>query len=437
VRYQLGNQLGSCVLEVDNSLAAQVISYEEYHPFGTTALWLGRGDIEVSDRRYRYTGKEKDEETGLYYHGARYYAPWLARWTSADPTGTKDGTNVYTYVRNNPVVLFDPDGRESSGWTRFWGAIQMIGGAAQTGTGIVVAVQIEVPVAAQIAGAAAMVHGMDDMSTGAAKLITGEDHKTNTHKTAAGAAEFVTDDKVMADKFGAGVDLAAGFISPAPASGGISGGAKLVPALVGGAKLAPELATAAKLTPQLLADTNALMHWAMANASMSKMQQQQQPSSSSSSSSGSSGSSSDPTTPPAKSMSDKLKPSRARARKDAVADLWRNRQEGTLTERDIHTLTRLEELYGAEAVSKFDETGKLPKDFEFSHQFSAAEYPEFSGKSELGVITDAREHRFGHHGGNTNEPLHGSPRSTDWESTGFQIVDDTEEGLDYAGMVCQ
>ena len=38
-------------------------------------------------KRYRYTGKERDEENGLYYHGARYYAPWLGRWTSCDPAG--------------------------------------------------------------------------------------------------------------------------------------------------------------------------------------------------------------------------------------------------------------------------------------------------------------------------------------------------------------
>src|SRR5687768_9200842 len=58
---------------------------EEYHPYGTTAWWTDVGST-VSQKRYRYTGKEKDEESGLYYHGARYYAPWLARWTSADPS---------------------------------------------------------------------------------------------------------------------------------------------------------------------------------------------------------------------------------------------------------------------------------------------------------------------------------------------------------------
>jgi RHS repeat-associated protein len=67
----------------------------------------------VQLKRYRYLGKERDEESGLYYYGARYYAPWLARFTSADPKGIDDGLNAFAYVRNNPIHLIDPDGREA------------------------------------------------------------------------------------------------------------------------------------------------------------------------------------------------------------------------------------------------------------------------------------------------------------------------------------
>jgi RHS repeat-associated protein len=111
VRYQLGNHLGSAVLELDEG--GLVISYEEYHPYGTTAYRSARSGVEVSEKRYRYTGKERDEETGLYYHGARYYAPWLGRWTSCDPAGMVDGPGLYTYVRDNPVRLMDPSGTQS------------------------------------------------------------------------------------------------------------------------------------------------------------------------------------------------------------------------------------------------------------------------------------------------------------------------------------
>lgn len=111
-RFQLDNHLGSASLEVDES--GLVIGYEEYHPYGTTAYASGRGGVEVSGKRYRYTGKERDEETGLYYHGARHYTPWLGRWTSTDPAGMVDGPNLYQYVRGRPVTHVDVTGTEDS-----------------------------------------------------------------------------------------------------------------------------------------------------------------------------------------------------------------------------------------------------------------------------------------------------------------------------------
>lgn len=110
-RYQLGNHLGSACLELDE--VGAVISYEEYHPYGTTAYQAGRSDTEVSLKRFRYTGKERDEETGLNYHGARYYAPWAGRWCSTDPLGPQSGQqNVYGYVSANPLRYFDPNGAD-------------------------------------------------------------------------------------------------------------------------------------------------------------------------------------------------------------------------------------------------------------------------------------------------------------------------------------
>jgi RHS repeat-associated protein len=110
-RYQFSNLLGSATLELDKT--ASVITYEEYYPFGSTSYQAGRTVAEVSLKRYRYTGKERDEETGLYYHGARYFAPWLGRWTNCDPKGLVDGTCLYRYCGNNPVVLHDPSGTQS------------------------------------------------------------------------------------------------------------------------------------------------------------------------------------------------------------------------------------------------------------------------------------------------------------------------------------
>lgn len=118
IRYNHGDHLGSSVVETD--AAGAVLTYEEFHPYGSTAVWLARNTTTLSRKRYRYTGKEKDEETGLYFHGARYYAPWLARWVAPDPVGLLDGSNRYAYVNSNPVRLFDPDGLSGADMEQMW-----------------------------------------------------------------------------------------------------------------------------------------------------------------------------------------------------------------------------------------------------------------------------------------------------------------------------
>ncbi|SOE87375.1 RHS repeat-associated core domain-containing protein [Burkholderia sp. YR290] len=110
VRYQYSNHLGTSCLELDDK--ARIISYEEYYAFGSTSYQGMDQTREVPAKRYRYTGKERDEETGFCYHGARYYAPWLLRWTAADPIGAKDGPNAYRYCHNNPIRLQDADGTQ-------------------------------------------------------------------------------------------------------------------------------------------------------------------------------------------------------------------------------------------------------------------------------------------------------------------------------------
>jgi RHS repeat-associated protein len=110
IRFQFSNHLGSASLELDDK--ANVISYEEYYPYGGTAYQAVDKSIKAAAKRYRYTEKERDEETGLYYHGARYYAPWLGRWVSCDPIGVKGGINLYEYCRNSPINFKDLSGNE-------------------------------------------------------------------------------------------------------------------------------------------------------------------------------------------------------------------------------------------------------------------------------------------------------------------------------------
>ncbi len=128
IRYQYDNHLGSTCLELDASAA--IVSYEEYHPFGTTSYRSGRNETEVSLKRYKYVGKERDEETGLYYYGARYYAAWLCRFVSVDPLQFKyPHYTTYQYAGNKPITYIDLDGLEEAKsamekWNEFW--IEMI-----------------------------------------------------------------------------------------------------------------------------------------------------------------------------------------------------------------------------------------------------------------------------------------------------------------------
>jgi RHS repeat-associated protein len=109
----------------------------EYTPYGE--LWVERASAASNiDIPYRFTGKERDEETGLYYYGARYLDPKTSRWLSADPAlndyipgapindevrkrnnnlpgmgGVFNTVNLhlYHYAGNNPVKYTDPNGR--------------------------------------------------------------------------------------------------------------------------------------------------------------------------------------------------------------------------------------------------------------------------------------------------------------------------------------
>jgi RHS repeat-associated protein len=159
VRYQLGNHLGSASLELDDE--AQIISYEEYYPYGSTSYQAVRSQTETP-KRYRYTGKERDEESGLYYHGARYYAPWVGKWTNSDPSGLLDGPNVYVFVQCNPILNIDPNGR----WT--WRQVGVV--AAVVTVAVVVTVVTAGAAAPAVAAAAAAVGSTAAGATGAAAV---------------------------------------------------------------------------------------------------------------------------------------------------------------------------------------------------------------------------------------------------------------------------
>lgn len=114
-RYSLTDHLGSSSLELDSE--AEVISQETYHPYGGTAWFAGRSEVEAGYKTVRYSGKERDA-TGLYYYGFRYYATWLQRWVNPDPAGDVDGLNHFLMVHNNPTSYVDNHGLQGAGWER-------------------------------------------------------------------------------------------------------------------------------------------------------------------------------------------------------------------------------------------------------------------------------------------------------------------------------
>jgi RHS repeat-associated protein len=110
VQFDLRDTRGTVSVVVGgvDAAASEFVNREEFSPFGETNFGsFGR-------KRYRYAGCERDE-SGLYCHSRRYYAPWLCRWVSTDPAGTVEGGNVYVYSRNSPITRSDPSGLQSGG----------------------------------------------------------------------------------------------------------------------------------------------------------------------------------------------------------------------------------------------------------------------------------------------------------------------------------
>ena len=103
IQYHLGDHLGSSNLIVDDN--GSFTNREEHYPYGETSFGS------FAKKRYRFTGKERDEESGLSYHGARYYILSLTRWVNCDPIDSEDGLNLYQYVSNMPLTKIDITGK--------------------------------------------------------------------------------------------------------------------------------------------------------------------------------------------------------------------------------------------------------------------------------------------------------------------------------------
>ena len=104
VQYHLGDHVGSSAVVLDE--VGSVVNGEEFYPHGETSFGS------FTRKRYRYTGQERDEESRLCLHKARYYVPWVGRWASSDPAGLVDGLNLYAFARDNPLLFVDRTGHQ-------------------------------------------------------------------------------------------------------------------------------------------------------------------------------------------------------------------------------------------------------------------------------------------------------------------------------------
>ena len=126
--YYHSDHLGSAQFVTD--WRGRQYEHIEYTPYGE--LWIEEVAAGLDKLPFRFTGKEMDEETGLYYYGARYLDPKYSRWLSGDPAlgdyvpaaGTDPSKlagmggvyntvdlHLYHYAGNNPVKYMDPDGK--------------------------------------------------------------------------------------------------------------------------------------------------------------------------------------------------------------------------------------------------------------------------------------------------------------------------------------
>lgn len=104
--YYLKDHQGSVRATIDEN--ANVVHYSDYYPFG---MQMPNRVLENESPDERYTGHERDSESGLVYAGARFYDPEIGRWNRPDPRADEyPGWSPYNYTLNNPVNGFDPDG---------------------------------------------------------------------------------------------------------------------------------------------------------------------------------------------------------------------------------------------------------------------------------------------------------------------------------------
>jgi RHS repeat-associated protein len=112
--YFLTDHLGSSsYITNDNGQVTQTMAYTPFGEWQVDMVNSNPTNPNGFATTYKFSGKEKDEETGFGYFGARYYYDYLSIWLSTDPLADKyPSLSPYVYCANNPIKLIDPNGME-------------------------------------------------------------------------------------------------------------------------------------------------------------------------------------------------------------------------------------------------------------------------------------------------------------------------------------
>ena len=116
---------------------ANITQYDAYLPYGEL---LVDEHSSSEDLPYKFNGKQFDEETGLYYYGARYMDPKISMWLGVDPLMEKyPNVTGYCYTMDNPIKFIDPNGKETYVIKNKTGTYTVVGGILNNNRGIYIA----------------------------------------------------------------------------------------------------------------------------------------------------------------------------------------------------------------------------------------------------------------------------------------------------------
>jgi len=113
IYYFINDHLGTPQKLLNES--ANVVWSADYKPYGEADV-----NVNTFSNEFRLPGQYYDSENGLHFNYHRYYDPSIGRYLRADPIGLDGGTNLYSYVSNDPINSIDPLGLYESQWYLQW-----------------------------------------------------------------------------------------------------------------------------------------------------------------------------------------------------------------------------------------------------------------------------------------------------------------------------